>query len=99
MVPDPGTPLRAHRLRPLNQPQRVFVELNERGLPVVVLEPRQGRQPFHPSPRPSAEAAEQRLAPDAGPGSPETADPPIRRPVESVGEVWRVDDEWWRRPV
>src|SRR2546427_7683434 len=37
MVPNPGTPLRAHRLRPLNRPRRVFVELNERGLPIAML--------------------------------------------------------------
>lgn len=21
------------------------------------------------------------------------------RPVEAVGEIWRVDDEWWRRTI
>jgi len=23
----------------------------------------------------------------------------MRQPVEVVGEVWRIDDEWWRRPI
>jgi hypothetical protein len=23
----------------------------------------------------------------------------FRRSVETVGEVWRIDDEWWRRPI
>jgi len=22
-----------------------------------------------------------------------------RRPVESEGEIWRIDDEWWRAPI
>lgn len=22
-----------------------------------------------------------------------------RHAVESVGEIWRIDDEWWRRPI
>ena len=75
MVPHTRTPLRAHRLRPLNQPHRVFVEVSERGLPVAVLE----------------------LAPVPTPGaSPGLA---ARREIESIGEVWRVDDEWWRQPI
>jgi len=23
----------------------------------------------------------------------------LRRSVEAVGEVWRIDDEWWRVPI
>src|SRR5207247_10834946 len=23
----------------------------------------------------------------------------IRRSVEAIGEVWRIDDEWWRQPI
>src|SRR5213593_3776363 len=23
----------------------------------------------------------------------------LRRSVEAVGEVWRIDDEWWRQPI
>jgi hypothetical protein len=22
-----------------------------------------------------------------------------RRAVESLGEIWRIDDEWWRVPI
>ena len=73
MVPDSRTPLRAHRLRPLNQPRRVFVELSDRGLPVAVFEQRQ------------AAAADVEIG--------------QRRNVEAVGEVWRVDDEWWRQSI
>lgn len=68
MVPNTGTPVRAHRLRPLNTPRRVFVELNERSLPVAVLQPK-------------------------------AAPPATKRDVETIGEIWRVDDEWWRAPV
>ena len=53
------------RLRALNVPQRVEVELDANGLPI-------GMQ-------------------DAGSG--------IRRSVEAIGEVWRIDDEWWRQPI
>jgi hypothetical protein len=77
MVPNTGTPVRAHRLRPLNAPRRVFVELSERSLPVAVLEPPPG-------------TATPALG--ASPGF-------TRREVETVGEIWRVDDEWWRAPI
>ncbi len=23
----------------------------------------------------------------------------MRRAVETIGEVWRIDDEWWRLPI
>lgn len=36
MVKDPGTPLRAHRLRPLAQPQPLRVETDARSLPSAV---------------------------------------------------------------
>lgn len=78
MVPHSGTPLRTHRLRPLNQPRRVLVELNARSLPIAVSE------------------APSRDAPTPGESPGQTA---TRHEVESVGEVWRVDDEWWRQPI
>ena len=53
------------RLRALNAPHRVEVELDANGLPIGMR--------------------------DAGCG--------MRRPVEAVGEVWRIDDEWWRQPI
>ena len=71
MVPNSGTPVRAHRLRPLNAPRPVLVELNERHLPVAVMDV-PGADPGHPGPR---------------------------REVETFGEIWRVDDEWWRAPI
>ena len=74
MVPHSRTPVRAHRLRPLNAPRRVLVELSERSLPVAVLDV---------------------PTPGAGPGYLG----PARREVETVGEIWRVDDEWWRAPI
>jgi hypothetical protein len=45
---------------------------------------------------------EQRQAPSTGAAG--SAAPPdtvewIRREVESVNEIWRVDDEWWRQPI
>jgi hypothetical protein len=52
------------RLRALNVPQRVEVELGADGLPIVMR--------------------------DAGYGI---------RAIESIGETWRIDDEWWRTPI
>ena len=82
MVPVTGTPLRTHRLRPVNLPRRVLVELDKRGLPEAILTDRRmdgwtdGKNREQPS-----------------------AHPPIRLSVSSIGEVWRVYDEWWRKPI
>jgi len=59
-----GTRNRADRLRALNVPQRVEVELDEQRRPTIV----------------------QR---ETGNG----------KRVESLGENWRMDDEWWRQPI
>ena len=32
-------------------------------------------------------------------GHPRTITDERERAVVSIGEVWRVDDEWWRRPI
>jgi hypothetical protein len=63
MVPPPRAPLRADRLRALNVPVPVRVQLDARGLPAVVRRKADGKR------------------------------------VETVGEIWRVDDEWWRAPL
>lgn len=60
MVAHSRTPLRLDRLRPLNLPRLVQVDLDNRTMPTVVS--------------------------GAGP----------RNAVEAIGEIWRVDDEWWR---
>ena len=80
MVPHSRTPVRAHRLRPLNQPRAVVVELNEREMPVAV---------YHAPSR--TESGVRSLPPSSDlltPGS-----------VDAIGEIWRVDDEWWRQPI
>ncbi len=63
MVANSRTPVRTHRLRPLNLPRPVNVVLNERGLPIAIV--RDGK----------------------------------RKEVEKIGEIWRVNDEWWRDPI
>ena len=55
---------RTDRLRALNVPQRVEVELDERGVPAIV----------------KREAENEKR-------------------IESIGEIWRIDDEWWRQPI
>ena len=52
------------RLRALNVQQRVIVELDARGAPVIVKR--------------------------------ETGS---EKRIESIGETWRIDDEWWRVPI
>src|SRR5207247_9145950 len=60
-----GTRNRADRLRALNVPYRVEVELDAGGVPIGMRDAESG----------------------------------IRRSVEAIGEVWRIDDEWWRQPI
>jgi hypothetical protein len=59
---------RNDRLRALNVPRPVVVEMGEDGLPVRVREEGRGKGEEWQS-------------------------------VASVGDVWRLDDEWWRRPI
>ena len=63
MVTNTGAPIRSHRLRPLNLPRPIGVELNKDDLPVTIV--------------------------FAG----------KRRQVEEIGEIWRIDDEWWRDQI
>lgn len=53
-----------NRLRALNAPQRVQVELDEQRRPTVIKWPAKSE-----------------------------------KRVESIGENWRMDDEWWRQPI
>jgi hypothetical protein len=60
-----GTRNKTDRLRTLNAPYRVAVELDANGQPIGMWD---ARCEMH-------------------------------RTVEAVGEVWRIDDEWWRQTV
>ena len=86
MVPHSRTPVRAHRLRPLNQPRPVVVELNERELPVAVALAQ------------SAESGVRGLESGLQVKT-RTPNPELLTPVVFIGEIWRVDDEWWRQPI
>ncbi len=89
MVAPPRTPLRVDRLRALNAPRRMDVEVNGQGLPTMVslkeMEGDGGRGR-------TKEDDDKALTPGASPGA-------RRWQVESIGEIWRVDDEWWRQPI
>jgi len=60
--------MRSDRLKALNVPRAIAVELDDTGLPVRLRDEKQG-----------------------------TADG--WRSVESIRDTWRLDDEWWRRPI
>ncbi len=63
MVANTRTPIRSHRLRPLNLPRSIRVELNKENLPIAIT--------FHDK----------------------------EKKVEEIGEMWRIDDEWWRDQI
>ncbi len=89
MVTSSRAPVRADRLRALNVPVRVEVELDAAGMPVAVREKVDG------SSRDSAGSGDRRTK-----GAREciTLMDDARR-VEEILEIWRIDDEWWRKPV
>jgi len=66
--------MRNDRLRALNVPQAVAVELDRDGMPVTI-----------------------RRA--GGRTESSTARPPDRLTVVQIRDTWRIDDEWWRRPI
>ena len=65
---DEGRGARSDRLRALNVPRAIAVELDDTGLPARVR--------------------------DGGRGTGDEW-----RIVEGIGDTWRLDDEWWRRPI
>ena len=71
MVAPARAPLRTDRLRTLNAPRLVTVELNADGVPSKVWRSR-----------------------DNGGGQETNA-----AVVETVLEMWRIDDEWWRNLI
>jgi len=78
---------RADQLRPLNLPQPVKVELDDAGLPAVVAEV------FRLSALPP-------FRPENGEEHTETIDGDlVGKAVETIIEIWHVDDEWWREPI
>ena len=69
MVAPARAPLRADRLRAVNEPRPVMVELNDDGSPAVV-----------------KESDSRTVGQSDG-------------KIESIGETWRIDDEWWRQTI
>ena len=66
---------RPDRLKLLNLPRAVAVEMNEHKQPTAIL-----------------------MSPAATDGTYSEVESSIRHVVE-IGEIWRVDDEWWRTPI
>jgi len=71
MVAPARAPLRTDRLRTLNEPQLVAVELDTGGVPKAV------KKQLRRSGGQEATAAV----------------------VETILEMWRIDDEWWRQLI
>ena len=84
MVASSGAPLRTDRLRTLNVPRLVTVELNADGVPAAV------KNQLRRSGGQNANTAVK----NNGGGQEETA-----AVVEAVLEMWRIDDEWWRQLI
>jgi hypothetical protein len=61
--------MRSDRLRALNVPRAIAVELDDTGLPARI---RDGERALKDT---------------------------DWRIVEGIGDTWRLDDEWWRRPI
>ena len=83
----PKATARADQLRPLNLPQSVKVELDDAGLPAVIT------NYFRPStytPVRLENDEERNKAIDSG---------LFRKTVETIIEIWHIDDEWWREPI
>ena len=74
MVASSGAPLRTDRLRTLNVPRLVTVELNADGAPAKVWRSNCN---------------------DGGHGGQEET----AAVVETILEMWRIDDEWWRQLI
>lgn len=69
MVAPARAPLRTDRLRAVNEPRQVAVEINADGSPAAVKPLGRGT---------------------VG---------PLDGKIETIGEMWRIDDEWWRQTI
>ncbi len=79
--------VRADQLRPLNLPLPVKVVLDSAGLPARVST---SCEPAISSPCPSNNAEQQNHIAQGD---------LAEKKVESILEIWRVEDEWWREPI
>lgn len=99
MVAHPRTPLRVDRLRALNLPQPVEVRTDPGGLPVAIRFPAP-RSPHTRSRGYAPSILRQDTARAANTtGGIATPNPEEWKVLEAIIEIWRVDDEWWRKPV
>ena len=69
MVAPTRAPLRTDRLRAVNEPQPVTVDLDGSGAPAVV-----------------KASGGRTVGPSDG-------------KIDTIGETWRIDDEWWRKTI
>src|SRR5881396_2616012 len=97
MVSPARAPLRTDRLRAVNAPRLVTVELNADGVPSKVWRSRDnggGRKTEAAVNDNGGGRKTEAAVNDNGGGQEETA-----AVVETVLEMWRIDDEWWRHLI
>jgi hypothetical protein len=84
MVAPPRAPLRADRLRAVNEPKKAAVELDHNGQPVAIRRSRNNG---------GGQKTTAAVKDNGGGQETNTA------VVEAVLESWRIEDEWWRHPI
>lgn len=94
MVTDTGATPRPGGIRPLDAPQLVQVDVGEGDIPTGVrLKPSCHSLENNPSPRPPVSP----LPWGEGPGGEGRPSKGRWRKVLEVLDIWRIDDEWWRK--
>ncbi|MDH3455455.1 MAG: hypothetical protein OER90_01320 [Gemmatimonadota bacterium] len=83
MVANSRTPVRVDRLRALNTPRPVRVEIDAHDKPTTVTDAGEHTEQLGKRPTEKDE-----------PSSPQRT-----CSVNDVLEIWRIDDEWWRIPI
>ncbi len=92
MVATARAPLRADRLRTLNAPRPVTVELHANGSPAKVW-----RSNCNGGGQEANASVEKQLRRSDGQRS--DGQETTAAVVETIIEMWRIDDEWWRQLI
>ena len=98
MVKDSGTTVRTDRLRPLNTPRPVRVDVDERGRPTAVFfRGRSETRGYGDAETRRTEKTDSRRI--AAPPPRRISERRVAVRIETILDQWRIDDEWWRKEV